>query len=68
MTMPNMTGKELAREMMSIRSDVPIIICTGYSEHIDESIAKRMGIRGYIMKPIVMRELANKIRGVLDTK
>ena len=64
--MSNMTGKELAKEMMSIRPDVPITLCTRFSEQIDESIFKRMGSRGYVMKPIVMREMANKIRRISD--
>jgi len=66
--MPDMTGKELAQEMMSFRSDIQIILCTGFSEQIGDKRAKDMGIQGYIMKPIVMRELANKIREVLDAK
>jgi len=66
MTMPNMTGRDLAKEMMSIRSDIPIILCTGFSEQIDEKKAKEMGIKAFIMKPIVMREIANTIRKVLD--
>ena len=66
--MPDMTGKELAQEMMSFRSDIQIILCTGFSEQIDEKRAKDMGIQGYIMKPIVMREMANKIREVLEAK
>jgi len=66
--MPNMTGKDLARELMSIRSDIPIILCTGFSEQIDENKAKGMGISAFLMKPIVMRDMANTIRQVLDKK
>ena len=66
MTMPNMTGKELTKELMSIRQDIPVILCTGFSEQIDEYTAKEMGIRAYVMKPIVMREMAPKIRKGLD--
>jgi len=54
--------------MMSIRSDIPIILCTGFSEQIDEYSAKEMGIRAYVMKPIVGKEIANTIREVLDKK
>jgi len=68
MTMPNMTGKDLAKELMSIRPDIPIILCTGFSEQIDEYSAKEMGIRAYVMKPIVGKEIANTIREVLDKK
>ena len=68
MTMPNMTGKDLAKELMSIRSDIPIILCTGFSEQIDERRAEEMGISAFVMKPIVMREIADTIREVLDKK
>jgi two-component system, cell cycle sensor histidine kinase and response regulator CckA len=51
---------------MSIRSDIPIILCTGFSEKIDERRAEEMGIRAFVMKPIVMGQIANTIRSVLD--
>jgi PAS domain S-box-containing protein len=66
MTMPNMTGVELAKKLLEIRPDIPIIICTGFSEKISEHKAKAMGIRGYAMKPVVRTELAGKIRHALD--
>jgi CheY-like chemotaxis protein len=68
MTMPNMTGVQLAKKLLEIRPDIPIIICTGFSEKISEDKAKAMGIRGYVMKPVVKSELAKKIREVLDEK
>lgn len=68
MTMPNMTGKELAKKLMAIRSDIPIILCTGFSEQIDENKAKEMGISAFAMKPIVMSQMVNTIREVLDKK
>lgn len=68
MTMPNMTGSELAKELMTIRTDIPIILCTGFSEQIDENLAKEIGIKAFVMKPIVMRDIAQTIRGVLDKK
>ena len=66
--MPNMTGKDLAGKLLSIRPDLPIILCTGFSEQIDERNAKEMGISVFVMKPIVMRDLAVTIRKVLDDK
>jgi CheY-like chemotaxis protein len=66
MTMPNMTGRELAEKIRSIRSNIPIIICTGYSEQIDENKAKEAGIKAFVMKPIAMGEMAQIIREVLD--
>lgn len=65
MTMPGMTGDQLAVEVMKIRRDIPIILCTGFSERITEKEAKEMGIKAFIMKPIMMRDLANMIREVL---
>ncbi|MBW1737532.1 MAG: response regulator, partial [Deltaproteobacteria bacterium] len=66
MTMPNMTGDRLARELMKIRPDIPIILCTGFSERISEEKAKGMGIKAFAMKPLVMRDLANTVRKALD--
>jgi signal transduction histidine kinase/CheY-like chemotaxis protein len=66
MTMPNMTGDELAGKLMSIREDIPVILCTGYSERISKERAHDLGIKEFILKPIVMRELAIKVRSALD--
>jgi CheY-like chemotaxis protein len=66
MTMPMMTGIELAKEMMKIRSDIPIIICTGFSELIDEEVAMKLGIRAFVMKPIVKKDIAKTIREILN--
>ena len=66
MTMPNLTGEKLAQELISIRSDIPIILCTGFSEQINEDKAKKMGIREFILKPLVTANLAKAIRAALD--
>jgi PAS domain S-box-containing protein len=66
MTMPNMTGDELAARLMNIRADIPVILCTGYSERISRDRAHGLGIKEFILKPIVMRELAKTVRNVLD--
>jgi len=58
--MPNMTGIQLAKILIDIRSDIPIIICTGFSEKISEDKARAMGVRGYVMKPVVKNELDKK--------
>ena len=68
MTMPNMTGVELAPRLREIKSDIPIIICTGFSDMVDEDKAKAIGIREYVMKPIVIEEIARTIRKVLDER
>ena len=65
-TMPNMTGMELAKALFKLRSDIPVILCTGYSEHINENKAKAIGVRAFLMKPVALSEIANTIRKVLD--
>jgi PAS domain S-box-containing protein len=65
-TMPNMTGVELSKELMRIRPNIPIILCTGFSEVISEEEAKAIGIRDYVMKPVVQTQIANRIRQVLN--
>lgn len=57
-TMPGMTGLELARNILQIRPDFPIILCTGYSNLVDEETAKKAGVRGFIMKPLSKKGLA----------
>jgi len=66
MTMPNMTGVELAPRLLEIRPDIPIILCTGFSELTDANKAKALGIREFLMKPIVRDQIAGTIRKVLD--
>ena len=66
MTMPMMTGTDLAEKIMTVRKDIPILICTGFSEQVDEETAKALGIKGYINKPVLMSELSAKIREILD--
>jgi nitrogen-specific signal transduction histidine kinase/ActR/RegA family two-component response regulator len=65
MTMPDMTGAELAQRVLSIKSGFPIILCTGFSEQIDEEKAKAIGIKEYIKKPIIIMEIATAVRKVL---
>ncbi|WP_282706005.1 response regulator [Desulfatibacillum aliphaticivorans] len=64
--MPKMTGDELARELISIRPDIPIILCTGFSERIDADKAAALGVKGLLMKPIISLEMAEMVRNVLD--
>ncbi|MFH1010889.1 MAG: PAS domain S-box protein [bacterium] len=65
-TMPNITGMELADEMMRIRRDIRIILATGFSETVSPDKAKQLGVREYIMKPVAIRELGEIVRRVLD--
>jgi CheY-like chemotaxis protein len=66
MTMPNITGDKLAVEIMKIKPEVPVILCTGYSKRISDETASEIGIRAFAYKPIVKAELAKTIRKVLD--
>jgi len=66
MTMPQMTGDELANELIRLRPEIPVILCTGYSSQINEQQAKAMGIRAFVSKPVLRRDIAETIRDILD--
>ena len=68
MTMPGMTGDRLAEEMKKLKTDIPIIICTGFNEAINRAKAEMKGIQGFIMKPVNMTKLSKTIRKVLETE
>lgn len=65
-TMPGLTGIEMAKEILSIRPDIPIILCTGYSETVSPEKAHEAGIREYIYKPFLANEISSLIRRVID--
>ncbi|MEE8398459.1 MAG: response regulator, partial [Desulfobacterales bacterium] len=65
-TMPHLTGQVLAEEAMAIRPDIPVILCTGHSDSMNEDKARMMGIEAFVMKPVGMAEMAETIREVLD--
>lgn len=67
-TMPHMVGTDLAGHIMKLRPDIPVIVCTGFSERITEDTARRVGIKGFAMKPLDRVEFAQLIRSVLDTR
>lgn len=66
MAMPGMAGGQLAKALLAIRPTLPIIICTGFSERIDQEKAAATGAKGFLMKPMVRADLARKVRLVLD--
>ncbi len=66
MTMPGMTGDQLAGKIHALRPELPIIACTGYSDRLDKDNAKAIGIRGVLYKPVSREDLAGKVRQVLD--
>jgi len=67
-TMPRLTGIELARKLLAIRPDIPIILCTGYSESVGEKQVKAEGIREFFMKPLEVQSLAAAIKKHLPKK
>ena len=66
--MPELTGVDLARNMLEVRKDLPIVLITGYSEAVSPEKAKSAGISGFVMKPLVKRELAETVRRTLDSR
>ena len=65
-TMPNLTGIELAKEIIALKPDTPVILCTGFSHLVNADTARAAGIRAFAMKPLTKREIAKTIRQVLD--
>lgn len=66
MTMPQMTGYVLAKRLMEIRGDLPVILCTGFSDQITEEKARSVGIYSFLLKPVLFHDLATTLRKVLD--
>ncbi len=66
MSMPKMSGDQLAVELMKIGKDIPILLCTGHSDAVDEKKAKELRIKGFVMKPLNKGKLARAVRAVLD--
>ena len=65
-TMPNITGAEMAEKMLEVRNDIPIILCTGFSESVNENTALAMNISSYMEKPIRADELLNTISSLVS--
>ena len=65
-TMPEMTGVELAEEIMTIRPDMPVILATGFSHLVDAKLAQSAGIKAFVMKPLTKKEIARTVRKALD--
>ncbi|MCP4020266.1 MAG: response regulator, partial [Desulfobacteraceae bacterium] len=66
MAMPNLPGDKLAVKLRQIRPDIPVLLCTGFNENISREKAASLGIKGFLLKPIIMKDLFKKIREVLD--
>jgi CheY-like chemotaxis protein len=67
-TMPELTGLELVEQLIRIRPDIPVILCTGYTEMISEDSAGSLGIGAYVMKPVRISDISVKIRKLLEKK
>ncbi|MCK4413395.1 MAG: PAS domain S-box protein [Candidatus Eisenbacteria sp.] len=65
-TMPGTPGDALAKEMLAIRRDLPIILTTGYNDRIDDARAQALGIRAFRAKPVAFADLARTLRALLD--
>lgn len=65
MSMPGMNGAALAVELLKIKPGLPIILCTGFSEVINEEKAKAVGFKGFLLKPVLKRQLAQVARKAL---
>ncbi len=65
-TMPHMTGFDLAREILQIRPDIPVVLCTGYSDLVDEEKAKSAGIREFVLKPVTKKTFAELLQKILN--
>ncbi len=63
-TMPGITGLELAKVMLQIRPSLPIILCTGYSSHVNEEVAQAHGIQNFLYKPLVKGQLTQVMRDI----
>lgn len=66
MTMPQMTGDILASELLRVRADIPIILCTGYSSRISDEYSDALGVKAFVYKPVVKADFARTVRKVLD--
>ena len=68
MTMPNLTGDELSKELIAARPDIPVILCTGFSTKVTAERATNLGIRKLALKPILKNDIAETIREILSKK
>ena len=66
MAMPQMTGDRPAVALLAVRPDIPVILCTGFSEKITKEKAEALGVKAFLMKPVLKDEMAGVIRNVLE--
>ena len=68
LTMPDLTGYQLSEKISEIRSDIPIILCTGYGEHINKQKYNLKSIKGFLNKPVAVKGVSHLLRDILDSK
>ena len=68
LTMPELTGINLAKALLEIRPDLPIVLCTGFSDQVNEEMLQSIGIHGLLLKPITIHELAHSVRMAIEVK
>ena len=66
--MPLLTGVDLCAQVKKIRPDMPVILCTGYSEQVNDEILKQAGVDEFFLKPVTLQGLAQVVRQALDRK
>lgn len=64
-TMPHLTGDQMVKMIFALRPDIPVILCTGFSESIGEERARDLGVKAFVMKPLVLEELARVVHAAL---
>jgi PAS domain S-box-containing protein len=67
-TMPGLSGTDLSRELLAIRPDLPIVLVTGFSESLSKERAKALGIRDFLLKPVLRKDLAGAVSRALDAE
>jgi CheY-like chemotaxis protein len=68
LTMPELTGINLAKALLEVRPELPIVLCTGFSDQVNEEMLRSIGIRGLLLKPITIHELAHSVRLAIEVK
>lgn len=66
LTMPVLTGYELSEKIFEIRQDIPIVLCTGYGEHINKNRYNLQGVKGFLNKPVTVKKVSSLLREILD--
>ena len=67
LTMPELTGINLAKALLEIRPDLPIVLCTGFSDQVNEEMLKAAGIKGLLLKPLTLQEFAHAVRMAISS-